>query len=224
MRRPREHRRPSCPDTYCRRWVRTLQRIGLDYEIVVLENVRPWEDLADKERWWIAYGRASGWPLTNLTDGGGPSEVALAIRRERKVKAVETALARAELEFEHEKMVEFARREEKRARAAATRASSAVDAVLRRGGVKSLSSALALERKIAEETRRAADLERAAAVTKALRGPICAHGVDFPNPPNRIACICGHEETYEAHDRDSMVEAIHRLGDHISTMGKTLGT
>jgi hypothetical protein len=27
-------------------------------------------DLNTAERWWIAFGRACGWPLTNSTDGG----------------------------------------------------------------------------------------------------------------------------------------------------------
>jgi len=31
---------------------------------------RALETLSSSERWWIAYGRVCGWPLTNLTDGG----------------------------------------------------------------------------------------------------------------------------------------------------------
>jgi hypothetical protein len=100
MKRPQDHRRSSCPDTYCRRWVRKLQSRGLDYKITVLEVVKDIVDLRGAERWWIAYGRACGWPLTNLTDGGGPSEAALAERRRRnkesalvKAKAAEEARA-----------------------------------------------------------------------------------------------------------------------------------
>lgn len=63
IQRSREHRYPSCPDTYCRRWVKKLQLLGLDYEVAVLEIVEVREQLSDAECWWIAYGRACGWPL-----------------------------------------------------------------------------------------------------------------------------------------------------------------
>ncbi len=49
-------------------WINSLRTLRLDYTIVVLEE-NP-ADLADAERFWIAFGRACGWPLTNLTDGG----------------------------------------------------------------------------------------------------------------------------------------------------------
>ena len=68
--RPKDHRRESAPDTCCRHWVRSLQRQGLDYEITVLEEFRNDAQLSAAERWWIAYGRACGWPLTNRTRGG----------------------------------------------------------------------------------------------------------------------------------------------------------
>jgi hypothetical protein len=107
MKRPQDHRRSSCPDTYCRRWVRKLQSRGLDYKITVLEVVKDIVDLRGAERWWIAYGRACGWPLTNLTDGGGPSEAALAERRRRnkesalvKAKAAEEARAEKQRQLE----------------------------------------------------------------------------------------------------------------------------
>lgn len=83
MKRPRNHRNPSCPDTYCRRWVKSLQREGLTYQIVVLEMPTRVADLPEAERWWIAYGRACDWPLTNLTEGGGPSEAAIVERGRR---------------------------------------------------------------------------------------------------------------------------------------------
>ena len=63
MQRPRQHA--------ARGWI---------YEIAILEAVdeqssspsrkRP-TSLHEAERWWIAYGRASGWPLRNLANGGG---------------------------------------------------------------------------------------------------------------------------------------------------------
>jgi hypothetical protein len=68
LRRPRRHRRECAGKTHRERWIAQLRCAGLDYEIAVLE-VSP-ADLALAERWWIAFGRASGWPLTNLTDGG----------------------------------------------------------------------------------------------------------------------------------------------------------
>jgi hypothetical protein len=89
MRRPKEHRRSSGPNTYRRNWVQSLKRLGLTYEIVVLEVIKNEAELSQAERWWIAFGRACGWPLTNLTAGGGPSESALAeIRRKSAARAV----------------------------------------------------------------------------------------------------------------------------------------
>lgn len=71
MLRPREHRRQlHREDTYKARWLKSLLALGLDYTIVVLEEIASADLLADAEVWRIAYGRASGWPLTNLTDGG----------------------------------------------------------------------------------------------------------------------------------------------------------
>ena len=84
--RPKQHRKRSRSDnTYCRRWVKSLQRLGLDYEITILEVLTDRSELAEAERWWIAFGRGCGWPLTNLTDGGGPSAEALAEMRRREV-------------------------------------------------------------------------------------------------------------------------------------------
>ncbi len=60
----------SQKNTHKSNWIRSLLAEGLDYEIAVLETAEAEEMLPQLERWWIAYGRASGWPLTNLTDGG----------------------------------------------------------------------------------------------------------------------------------------------------------
>lgn len=98
MRRPKDHRRPSGPDTYCRRWVKSLQREGLAYQIVVLEILETSITLPEAERWWIAYGRASGWPLTNLNGGGHVSEAELLELRERRIARAEQKKACADQE------------------------------------------------------------------------------------------------------------------------------
>lgn len=71
MRRPRSHKRRSQQGTrsHSSNWIQGLIANGAMYSIVVLEEVHR-DRLPDTERWWIAYGRASGWPLTNLTAGG----------------------------------------------------------------------------------------------------------------------------------------------------------
>jgi hypothetical protein len=95
MLRPRMHRYPSCPDTYCRRWVKSLQQEGLIYQIVVLETLKDGVTLPEAERWWIAYGRACGWPLTNLIGGGYISEAEIAELRRRREKRFEQKEAQA---------------------------------------------------------------------------------------------------------------------------------
>lgn len=51
-------------------WIRELSRAGVQYDIAILETRQTYEELLSAERWWIAYGRLSGWPLTNMTEGG----------------------------------------------------------------------------------------------------------------------------------------------------------
>lgn len=72
MRRPKKHRllAPNSVGPYCENWIRSLFANGLDYEIVVLDMSGDKNALCALERFWIAYGRGCGWPLTNLTDGG----------------------------------------------------------------------------------------------------------------------------------------------------------
>lgn len=71
LRRPKSHHSNArTGKTYCAAWIRELRRLGLRYEIVVLEVCSFKEELPERERWWVAYGRLSAWPLTNLTDGG----------------------------------------------------------------------------------------------------------------------------------------------------------
>lgn len=51
-------------------WLNELKKLGLKPEIVYLERIEggwPWQE---SEKFWIAYGRKHGWPLTNNTDGG----------------------------------------------------------------------------------------------------------------------------------------------------------
>ena len=86
MRRPKKHRllAPKSVGPYCENWIRSLLANGLDYEIVVLDTALAKPELSVMERFWIAYGRACGWPLTNLTDGGdgrAPGSIASAETR-----------------------------------------------------------------------------------------------------------------------------------------------
>lgn len=242
--RPTHHRRASCPDTYCRRWVTSLQRLGLDYEIVTLEVVDEEKRLAETERWWIAYGRACGWPLTNLTEGGGPSEVALAERRRRKdAKAIERELeefARAEEKYrraqareeercrareDEKKAIKAAHHEEEKARYAAARASiEANEALIRiqRHRQVSLQSALALQRKIdvaheCQERLKRAVAARAGQSQQLQQQTTQIHGFVVPkDPPPRLACVCGHEEHFkDPKDHDQVAKAVERLQEHI---------
>jgi NUMOD3 motif len=72
MRRPKKHRllASNSIGPHCENWIRALQTSGFDYEIVVLDEAANKSTLSELERFWIAYGRACGWPLTNATDGG----------------------------------------------------------------------------------------------------------------------------------------------------------
>ena len=70
MTRPRKHKRKPISDTsHCANWIRSLQRISLEFAIVVLEVCLTKEQLNGAEHWWVIYGRLSGWPLTNMTAG-----------------------------------------------------------------------------------------------------------------------------------------------------------
>lgn len=72
LKRARQHMQPSQLQkvAYRSAWLRSLVACGLECTIVVLEHLDNASALVDAECFWIAYGRASGWPLTNLTDGG----------------------------------------------------------------------------------------------------------------------------------------------------------
>jgi len=71
--RPREHgiaRKLDLDFTPKARWIRALQQEGLEFGVVVLEQIERREDLAAAEIRWIAFGRSEGWPLKNITEGG----------------------------------------------------------------------------------------------------------------------------------------------------------
>jgi hypothetical protein len=83
--RPKQHLHPSSRqhNRLKQAWLSDLGQAGIGYEIVVLDAATAtsgsvcwwWTGInstlvADLERWWIAYGRALGWPLTNISDGG----------------------------------------------------------------------------------------------------------------------------------------------------------
>ena len=76
MQRPKQHKLPSFmrreAHTHKGRWIQQLINKGLTYGIQVLEtlDVSKASELGALERKWIAKGRESGWPLTNITDGG----------------------------------------------------------------------------------------------------------------------------------------------------------
>lgn len=73
LRRPNVHRLPSYsrPSTHKNNWIRSLLSIGLDYEVIMLEDVPRREGLNEAERHWVAIGRAAlGDRLTNATEGG----------------------------------------------------------------------------------------------------------------------------------------------------------
>lgn len=56
--------------TLCKKWLRDLKMAGFDPIIHMLDATCTRAELATEERWWIAYGRALSWPLTNMTHGG----------------------------------------------------------------------------------------------------------------------------------------------------------
>jgi len=69
--RPMEHRRPSKQGLgYKGRWIRDLYSMGLTFSVVVLQELPDKGILNQAEIHWIAYFRALGCKLTNLTDGG----------------------------------------------------------------------------------------------------------------------------------------------------------
>lgn len=60
----------SAERTYKTRWIRQLKKLGLSYDIVILEEVPGVSDLDDRERFWISRLKHVGNQLTNSTEGG----------------------------------------------------------------------------------------------------------------------------------------------------------
>ena len=93
MRRPLSHAEKQCLDiernTHKVNWIRSLLKLGLMYEVVVLEHVSIVADLDSAERKWIRWGREAG-VLVNLTDGGTggpqPPEVIEKMRRSQQAR------------------------------------------------------------------------------------------------------------------------------------------
>jgi hypothetical protein len=56
--------------TYKAGWLRQLESAGVKFDSYVLDVAESPAALNELEVWWIAYGRALGWPLTNMTGGG----------------------------------------------------------------------------------------------------------------------------------------------------------
>lgn len=73
--RPKTHNEPKrnreAGNRHKAAWVAQVHARGSAVAIVVLEEFRDAADLNDAERFWIAQARGLGWPLTNLTSGGG---------------------------------------------------------------------------------------------------------------------------------------------------------
>lgn len=72
MRRPNKHRQlySKSVEPHCKNWIRSLLANSLDYEIAALATANAKNKLSELECFWISYGHAFGWPLTNATAGG----------------------------------------------------------------------------------------------------------------------------------------------------------
>ncbi len=67
------HQRAENKKGHCVNWERSLAHEGLSCAWAIVEDGLADDEANERERWWIAYGRSCGWPLTNLSDGGdGP--------------------------------------------------------------------------------------------------------------------------------------------------------
>jgi len=69
MERPEWHAKDKT-DSWKARWIRSLQREGERYGIVIIEVLHSPDGLHERERHWIAHHRALGARLTNGSNGG----------------------------------------------------------------------------------------------------------------------------------------------------------
>lgn len=86
-----EHLKQAKKHTRSRKlaWIRSLLKIGLCYQIQVLEDDVPKSEWIAREQHWIKTVREQGHRLTNLTDGGDGGKPSLSSRRKmsRSAKA-----------------------------------------------------------------------------------------------------------------------------------------
>ncbi len=69
-------------------WIRSLLKLELTYEIVVLQRITNKNELNSAERYWISIGKQAG-TLTNVTDGGeGASGWRMPEEQRQKIKRV----------------------------------------------------------------------------------------------------------------------------------------
>jgi hypothetical protein len=85
--RPKQHEKcdPKTTGVWCRRWIKKLQGAGLTYEVVILDRGTA-ETLPELECFWISYGRACHWPLTNMTPRGDGRRAGSFVSMETRAK------------------------------------------------------------------------------------------------------------------------------------------
>lgn len=93
MRRPTEHCMPhevrGDLNYHKTRWIRRLLSLGSRPNIVIFDALEDSAGLSELEQYRIAYGRSAGWPLTNLTAGGGGN---IGLRRTAESRAKMSSL------------------------------------------------------------------------------------------------------------------------------------
>src|SRR6266498_3844316 len=92
LRDPRDHAPRRDGNIRKVRWIRGLLAKGLMYEIEILSTVSDHDALVRAEIEWIARGRAEGWSLLNLTDGGeGAVGIAVSAETRARMSAAQRA-------------------------------------------------------------------------------------------------------------------------------------
>jgi hypothetical protein len=69
----------------CAAWIDDMKASGAEVVAVVLDVIDD-DRLSAAERWWIGYGVASGWPLTNATCGGNAGDAVRTLTAEHRAK------------------------------------------------------------------------------------------------------------------------------------------